>query len=256
MKMKKILAFVMALAMMCGMLMSCDESAEALIEKADAALQEAPYTMTLKMNFECDNKEMSDILSMMNVEVPVTVDGKNIAMDMSMDVMGYEVNTDVKIVDAVMYYNMNMMGQNVKMKCTLTDTQYEEFMAKSNMQMPVSPENFAELKVEKKDGKKYIACGGITDDGLKLLNDVMKDALESTGGKAEVKDITYGITLADGKYESMDMSCTYAVTVAGETYNVSMTVGTDIAYGDVAEITVPSDADSYQEVNFSELMGS
>lgn len=252
--MRKLLALVMVLALMCGMLVSC-ENAETLIKKADAALQEAPYTMTLKMNFECDNDDINEVLSMMNVEIPVTVDGKNIAMNMSMDVMGQDVKADIQVVDAVMYYNMNVMGQKIKMKCTMNDEQYKEFMANSNAEMPVDPEDFAELTVEKKDGKKYIACGGITEEGLKELNDVLKNALESMGGKAEVKDVTYGITLADDKYDAMDLACTYAVTLDGETYNVSMTVGADFAYGDAAEVTAPADAYSYQEVNFSELMG-
>lgn len=252
--MKKILALVMVLAMMCGMLVSCD-NATTLIEKADAALLEAPYSMTMKMNFECDNEDINKILSVMNVEVPVIVDGNNMSMDMSMDMMGHKVEADIIVADKVMYYDMSMMGQNMKMKCTLTDEQYEQFKVDNNTEMPVDPTDFVKVSVENKDGKKYIACGEVTEEGLKAINDMLKSAFEAVKGEAEAKNVTCGITLNDGKYESMNMTCEYAVTVAGETYNLTFTLDAEFKYGDFAKITTPADASSYQEVSYSDLVG-
>ena len=95
----------------------------------------------------------------------------------------------------------------------------------------------------------------ITEDGIKVLNDMIKDATTALGGEVEVTDVTYGITLKDGKYESMTMTCQYTVTVAGETSNINFTVGVDFTYGDFAKVEVPSDASSYQEVSYSDLIG-
>ncbi len=252
--MKKFLALMMTLAMMCGMLVSCD-NAQSLIDKAIAAMEKEPYAMTMKMNFECDNEELNEMFSLMNLEVPATVDGENIALDMSMDLMGYTIGIDVIVADKVMYYNMDMMGEIIKMKSTMNEEQYQEFMANNNTEMAVKPEDFGKLTVETKDGKKYISCDEISEDALKVLNDIMVDALADVDGEATVSDIAYTITLNNGKYESMDMTCTYSITVAGETFNVTFDMSAVFSYDNVAEITAPADADAYEEVSYSDLMG-
>ncbi len=252
--MKKVLVFVMALVLTCGMLVSCDD-AQTMIEKADAALAEAPYTMTMKMDFACDNEEINELFSMMNMEIPVTVDGKNLAMDMSMEASGYTTDIKVIVADMMMYYDIEMMNQSVKMKAAMDEEQYKKFMSDSNAEMTVNPEDFGTLTVESKDGKKYIACGEISEEGLKELNDMMEESLQSLGGEASVSDVTYGIVLNDGKYESMEMTCIYSVTVAGESCNVTFKMRAEFSYDDVAAITVPEDAEEYQEMDFDELMG-
>lgn len=252
--MKKILILILALALMCSMLVSC-ENAQSLLEKAAAALESAPYTLTMKMEFESDNEELNEVFSVMNVEVPMTIDGENVAMDISMDMMGYAVDAKITVADRVMYYNMSMMGQSIKMKAEMNEEQYKEFLADSNTEMAVNPEDFGELTVESKDGKKYIACTKISEEGLNALNDIMKDSLDAIEGEASVSDITYGVTLNDGKYESIDMTCVYSVTVLGETYSVTFKLGAEFSYDNVAKITAPADTDTYQDVGFDDIMG-
>ena len=244
----------MVLALMCVMLVSCD-NAQSLLNKADDALEEAPYAMTMKMNFECDNAELNQIFSLMNIEVPVTVDGKNVSMNMSMDMMGYTVGSNISVVDMVMYYNMEFMGQSIKMKSAMNEEQYQEFMAENQTEMKVKPNDFNKLTVETKDDKKYIVCDGINEEGLKALNDMVAESLEGVAGEANFSEVAYSVTLSNGKYESMDMSCVYSVTIDGESYNVTLKLSTEFSYDNIAEITAPADADAYEEVNYSDLMG-
>ena len=107
--MKKFLALVLALVLVCGMLASC-QSVDSILEQAEAALLTTPYTMTMKMAFSSDNKTVDQILSIMNVEIPVTVDGKNIAMDMELDIMGATAGVEAIVADMVMYYNIQVMS--------------------------------------------------------------------------------------------------------------------------------------------------
>ena len=53
----------------------------------------------------------------------------------------------------------------------------------------------------------------------------------------------------------MHMTCQYAVTVQCETGNIDFTGGVDFAYGDFAKVVAPTDASSYQEVSYSDLVG-
>ena len=253
--MKKILAFLMVAVLLCTMLVSCDEDAQALLESADSALLENPYKLTVKMNMECDDEEINEYLSMMNIEIPMTVDGNNLAMDMDMSVMEQTISADVVVYDGVMYYDMAVAGQTVKMKCNMTEEEYKKFIDQSNVSMPVDPANFAELTIEEKDGKKYIACGAITDAGLAELNDMMKESLSSVSEEISFKDISYGITLNDGKYDSVDMSTTYTMKIEGQTYTVSVKMVMTFSYENVAKITAPQNTDDYQSVSYGDLMG-
>lgn len=252
--MKKLLALVLALILVCGMLTACGDNAKSMLKKADAALQKAPYTMTVKMDFESDDAELDKIFSAVNMEIPVTVDGKNLAMDMNMGVSGNTVKAKITLVDMVMYFDMEAMGQRVKMKAAMDEDEYEEFMEESNTEMMVDPDDFGKLTVETKNGKKYIACGEISEEGLDELNEMMEDSLKATGGKATVSDVKYGVTLNDGKYESMELTCVYSVTVNGKTNNVTFKANMEYDYDDAAKVTVPADADTYKEADFDDIM--
>ena len=87
------------------------------------------------------------------------------------------------------------------------------------------------------------------------LNDMLEDTLEAMGTKATIGDVAFGITLDDGKYDSVELSCVYSVTVAGETYNVTLKMTADYSYDNVAAVTAPADAAQYQEAKFDELFG-
>ncbi len=255
--MKKLTAVLLALMLAISLFAftSCEKEPKELLEEAAKALAEKPYTMTMKMDFKSDNTEMNEIFKMMNLEFPVTVDGDNLAMDMSMDLMGQTMTTKMTLADKVLYYDISAAGMSQKMKATLTDAQLEEFKGTQSMEMPVDYSQFAELKSEEKDGKTVITCTGITEDGKKALNDQMASALEALEGSAEIGDLSYSITLKDGKYESMDLSCTYTVSVSGITTNVTMTMGATISYDNVAAVTAPADADSYTAVDYSDIVG-
>ncbi|MBE6639325.1 MAG: hypothetical protein E7616_07755 [Ruminococcaceae bacterium] len=252
--MKKILALLMTLFFLSSMLVSCDNT-QKILKKANAALQEAPYAMTLKISCECDNKEYNKIFSSMDMRIPITVDGKNISMDLKINVNGYRAIAKVIVADMVVYNKVETISQTVKMKADMNDEQYQEFMEKNNAEMMLSPKDFGELTVETKDGKEYIACDKVSEEGLEELNDMIAEILKSLDGEATVSDVAYGVTLNDGKYESMEMTCVYSVTVGGETCNVTYHLSAEFTYGNIPKVYTPEDASSYQEISFDELMG-
>lgn len=252
--MKKIFSLVLVLILVCGMLVSCGDPV-AMIAKADAALEKAPYSTTMKINFEADNKELNDILSLMNMEIPMTVDGKNIAMNMSVDMMGYVIDADMVVVDKVLYYDIGMIDDRVKIKAEMNEEQYADFMKENNAQITVDPMDFSKLTVEDKDGKKYISGGEIGEDGLEKLNEMMESSLEGIDGKATVSNVTYGVTLdKKGRYEAIDMTCVYNITAADITSEVTFNMVAEFSYDNVASVEIPADADEYEEVSFDELL--
>lgn len=258
--MKKIVSTLLLIAMVAMSAFafaSCEPASAAdALARADKALTETPYTVTMSMDFNTDNAELNAVFDTMSVEFPVTVDGNNMAMDMSMALAeGMSAAIKMTVVDQVLYYDMTLFGQNVKMKATLNEEQYKEFMAENNTEMPVDPSSFATLTMEKVDGKHVITCAGISNEGLTEMNKLLSDSLTALGADAAVGDLSFVITINEDKYESMALTASYSVTIEGQTYTVSMTMRATYTYESVAPITAPADADTYEEVGFEDLMG-
>ena len=248
--MKKILSILLAAVMLitgvCTFASCGAVSAVSAIAQADQALENNPYCVTMTMDLRCDNPQINEALKNMDMEAPVTVNGDNMAMSMSMGI----TNIHIVVVDKVLYYDTN-----IKMKATLTDEQYKEITEEDGVQMPVDSANFETLTLETVDGKHVITCTGITTEGTEALNKMMNESVGEMGAEAAISDLSFKITIADGKYESMALSVTYTVTVEGTTVSTTMTMNAKYAYDDVKPITAPADADSYEEMDYDEIIG-
>ena len=258
--MKRMISTLLLIAMVAASVFafaSCEPAtaAEALA-RADKALTETPYTVTMSMDFNTDNAELNAVFDTMSMEFPITVDGDNMAMDMSMALAeGMSASIKMVVVDQVLYYDMSLFGQSVKMKATLNEEQYQEFIAENNAEMPIDPSSFATLTMEKVDGKHVITCSGISDEGLNEMNKLLSDALTAMGADAAVGDLSFVITVNEDKYESMALTASYSVTVEGQAYTVSMTMNAKYTYDNVQPIVAPSDAASYTEADFDDMLG-
>lgn len=254
--MKKLLSVLLLCAMLTCLFASCDlGNAARVIAKADQALQEAPYTVTMSMDFTCEDETLNQIFDALSMEIPVTVDGENLSMKMSTEVMGMTTAMEITVVDKVLYYNATILNQSMKMKASLSEEDYKAFIEDNNSEMPVDSASFETVTMETVDGKKVITCTGITNDGLTAMNQLLSDTLTALGAESTVSDLSFVMTVADGKYESMALTATYSVTVSGKTHTVSLSMNAKYSYENVSAIVAPSDADSYKDVSYGEIMG-
>lgn len=259
--MKKILSTLLAVVMMITgvcMFASCDAvSAVTAIAQADQALENNPYCVTITMDLRCDNAQINEVLKTMNMKIPVTVNGKDLAMSVTTEVYGISATANMTIVDKVLYYDMAvpLLGQNMKMRTALTEMQYEDFFKDSGSKMPVDSTQFQSLSLQSSGGKHVISCSGITSDGLSSMNELLSDALSIIGASVSVGDLAFAMTISGGKYESMDLSAVYTVTVGGQTHVVNMKMTSNYAYDNIQPVTKPADASSYKDVSYGDIMG-
>ena len=220
--MKKLLAILLLVAFACGALVSC--SPVQMLERASRALEEAPYKVTMKMGFECDDREYNEIFSMMDFELPMIVDGENMEITMDMVVMGYSADITMTLVDRVLYYSMSIMGEKVKAKTELSSEDLADFLEDNKNDILSNPEKFfTNLSVESKDGKNYITCEGISPEGLEELDETVGDTLESLDdANASVDNVKCLIIISDGKYEEINLTCDYTIEANGKTVNQSI----------------------------------
>lgn len=256
--MKKLLSATLALAMILTgicLFTSCEPAtAAAVVEKADKALTSAPYTMTISMDFASDNGDLSAVLDTIGTDIPVTVDGENVSFSMSIGSGADTTNLQMVVVDKVLYYDIQLLGQSVKMKATMSDEDYAELRSESGISMPVNPSHFEKLTMETQDGKQIITCTGISEEGRTLLNESLGETIDDIGFEMALTDLSFVLTVSDGKYESMALSVTYTAALANETVTVTANLTAKFSYADIAPITAPADADKYTEIDPDDLL--
>ena len=253
--MKKILSIILSLTMILSgicLLSSCDiADAAKTVQKADKALTETPYIMTISLDFSSDNSYLSPTLEALNTSVPVTVDGENMSFAMNLDSSNFEM----LIVDRVLYYNFNLLGQDVKVKSTVSDEYYTELRSKGGISMPVSVSHFENMSMETRNGKKVITCSGISDEGRNLVDKSLLDTVGEINDEMDLVDLSFVLTIANGKYESMALNVTYNTVLADQSTTVTTSMTATFTYDGVAHLTAPADAADYTEIDIEDLLG-
>ncbi len=253
--MKKTFVLLLILAISVSLLSSCVFSDYLDLEKADAALREAPFKVEMSFNYETDNEEVATVFDAMSSEIPFIIDGDSMYYDMTYQIYGYDIGVEMTFIDGTIYMHSQALGTEQRKKATLSEEEILQFKADNSASMPVDYFKFEEVETETKDGKKIITLSNITTDGLEDLKEAVAAAFEGTDVSMTVDDISYIITLKDGKYEQMDLACTYTVSASGESITIRMTATMKYSYEDIAKITAPTDAADYTSVSYSEIIG-
>lgn len=279
--MKKIVAILMIVAMMFTLLVSCDSAlkdedlddlpaeeeeenkkdkedskkkTEELLQKADEVLAKTAYKVIMKTSFKAEDKNLDAALAANAMEIPIIIDGENISMDMSMPALGVDRSTIV-VVDKVLYMLVESNGNTVKYKCSLTQEQFEKFMAENNVTMPIEYKYFNEKKVKTDDDSKIISCSKLNQAGKDMLKERAKNLLQNMGNDSEpaYDEIELELVVKDSKYVSQKIEMDYSITVQGQKFNVSSITSSRYDYSEEYKVVLPEDADTYTEVDYGIL---
>lgn len=256
-----LLLFSLALAFV-----SCEQTPEKLLEKAEKKLENAPYTVEISYDYSCNDKVMEQALKAMeDMDIVVQVDGEDLKMDMdfSMSTMGVTISTkvDYVAVDGILYASAHAsaMGQSqvTKQKATIPP---EEMGGLTNDLAGTGDITFSDFEtvemVETEDGYK-ITCSGISEDALAVLTESTKDQMSGVASNVKISfgDIKLFYEVEDGKIDTMVLSCTYTMNISGTAYQIDMRIEMDYDYDQPVSISAPADADKYTEVTYSDMMG-
>ena len=131
--------------------------------------------------------------------------------------------------------------------------------------MPVSAEmsisaqedilDFSEMVLEEVGDTYVITCTGASEEFYESINESMEEMADSLGGSCTVSDLKYVVEIKDGKFKTMQLSATYEMSVEEKKISVDFTMDMDIDYDVEFAIEEPADKESYEEVDFSNIMG-
>ena len=261
MKAIRFISVFLVLALIFGCFVSCDAEEidpAKLLENATNATSNAPYAIEMDMSFSTSNTKYKSTLENMSIDgMKVYVDGKNINMSMDADVSGVKTNMEYTVFNRVMYVNMSISGygqkQTIKKKANMTAEEVKEFLGDNGVDSEISVSDFTEYSMAKEGDVYIITCAGVTDD----IKEVMLDKVSGlvNGAEIEVDDVTYRVKIADGKYDGVYLYCDYVMTVGSETVEFTMKITLEFDYDEEVKISVPDDADEYDEVEYSEISG-
>lgn len=253
MKIKRILSvFLVAVMLVCSLASCGSDTATELVEKADKALLNTPYKVDMSMNMESDNQDYSEMFESMALDTEMYIDGEKFAISLNM----YGTAIDMSCVGNTLYATASVSGQTVsKVKATMTDVQREEVlgdaMGSANELMPV---DFESIKMEKNDeGQTVITCTNLKSD---VLQDYIEEVSAEYEGMELVIDNIKLIAIIDGgKYHSITVSMDYSFDILGESVDVAVGVSMNFDYEAGKKITAPEDADTYEEMDYDDIVG-
>lgn len=204
---------------------------------------------TNELEFVDLDMDMSMKFMGMTIDVPInskmiSKDNKATAMSMSTSVMGQDI--EMSYIDGYIY--MSVAG--MKFKGSATE---EEFIEYSEMNYSLDESMILDAK-KMEDGSYNVV----------LNNDAANDltgSLEGSLGEMEnneIKNMTYNVKInKDGYVSDFSIIMDLSAVIEATSYDINATINCKYNnIGQTFEITVPEDADSYEEVDISELMNS
>lgn len=252
----RLTSFILIISIMACCLLSCDlifgKDPKVSVEKAEAALSSAPYTVEMAIQMTSPNQEMTDaIASLITPVIVVEVDGDDVRATMNMNLDGNNAKSVYTLCDGVIYSYTYEQFKNsektTKEKWTSPSGVKDEIIDMLGIGANIRYDDFKEAKERSSGGASIITCTGIKNEALYGVANLMQDKLSDLGAMVGVKDATLLITIDGGKYQAAVFSCTYIITTAETVYTVAMNFAARFDYSKAVDISAPADANEYIE---------
>lgn len=253
MRVKKVLAAVMALAMVC--LSGCGQkvTAESVIKKAtekQQAQKSMDSDMKMKMSMSADGESLDYDMDMHILASGIGEDNMKMSMETTASVLGQEINMDMYYTDG--WYYMDILDQKTKMEMDISEI--EEQMKQNSLFTEISMDAYKSLELKEENGGYVVTY---VADGTKLtemVDSLMGSMLSGTLGDMDGMDMTLGdvsgtiTTDKDCNVTAQTMKMTMTMSIEGtemeSTIDMDMTVNNP---GQEVTVELPDDLDTYAE---------
>jgi len=246
MKITKIISVLLCVIMLLTVLVGCEQKkAETLLTQAGVQMLDKQFTMTMTMDYSCNDAELNEAFATVSdTETVIVVDGKNVRMDMT--VMDQQIT--VLCVNNIVY--MDIFG--MKVKSFLSDEDYAEMFSENAELADMDLEDFISIKVEDSaNGGKTIICKGFSEELASAMTEGAGavDGVQNIDVDEEGSNVTINLD-KDGNFESIAIELTMTLLVVDKGYvtvDASMDYTFDYTKGE--KLTYPEDADQYGTID-------
>jgi hypothetical protein len=261
---KRLLSVLLVFVMLVGALSSCKQPEKEtdigeLISEADGHLDSQDHTVNITMSFISEDDDMRaalEALDSTSITYAKSGDNINIKLDVVFDNMF--VNTSYTVVEDTLYnkIEINATGeiQSLKQRSMLSPAERASVVRDAGAGAVLNHEDFEDVSLEENDSVKIVTCKGIKDESAKTLVDLFKSAYGASTEAVSISDAELVIRLLDGKYNGMYLTCNYAITVSGVTYEVRLQMSREYDYTTPVSISAPEDAAQYTLVPYDTII--
>lgn len=263
--MKKILAIMMSLLMICG-LAACGEQSDSgeltpyeIVEQASQKLADVDgvaygLEMTMTMSDPDDAENSFEMAMNGDIEMEKVAENNyklayHVATDMSaFAVEDTTINMDMYYTDGYMYYDMSGMGIQYKVPMDMT----EAMEAVNSPDFSDIEEGMVKEQTIKADGTGQIV--NMILDGTKMT-DMVKAMSEEFAAMGEddalsIGDIPYTVYLdSEGNITNIDMVMNFAMDVEGMTMNMSMDTKMTVEQVGGVTVALPDGLEDFTEIS-------
>ncbi len=252
----RLTSFALIIAIMASCFSSCDlilgKDPKETVDKAEAALDAAPYTVEMAVTYESSDQNVIDAIKCFTGPViKLEADGDDLCVSMHMSLDGNVSESVYTVCDGMIYlYSSEQTASGEKTtreKLQCNSELRDEIIDKLGAGANIRYDDFDEAKERGTGGESIITCTGIKNEALYGVADLMQDKLSDLGAMVGVKDATLVITIIDGKYQATVFSCTYIITTPETVYTISMSCVAKFDYTSDVNISAPEDANNYTE---------
>lgn len=252
---KKLLAILVCLVVVCGCLGSCD-----VIEGLGGSKREADrYEASVRIVFATNDDKMKAAVDAMSSSAVIKADGDSIFVETTAESDDTVVSESFTAVDGYLYHYLSLQSGIYSAErrevAAFTDTDSYFLLSEIGAGADIDITDFKSCDASELNGKTTYDCQDITSEAREGLYATLSEDFSALGATVDIKDV-YFILETEGDLEMKStLSCNFIITMNGESYEITMRTYTEYDYDKEIEITVPSDADAYKEVSYKEIIG-
>ena len=237
---KSHLLVALVLAALVFSLCACGKKPDALINEADAALDKAPYTINMKVEFESTDPKMADALEKrLSPSLEIAVDGEKFTAKMDMESEGVEKYIKYVFVDGVLYAEIYDGAHTASSRLDTDEVGLAEITESIGAGTTLNPNDFEVVGAKTRGDTSVITCTEIKEESLEELILELEAEFESLGATVSVEDVALVIQIENGKYHTSVLSCKYVITTDDGDYSVDMTLSAKYDYESDVNIVAP-----------------
>lgn len=245
----KILAVVLSLVLVIGSLAACQTT-------EIPSLQSETYEATVEITFSSDNAALGEAIAKMQNTTKICVDGDDLKVETNATVGTTSVQNIYTYFGGTLYHKQSISADGksatVLERTSLDEENRAQLLSDVGAGASIEATDFNIQNMEGDELNHTNSCSRITAKAKESLQAIYASKLQGFG-TVELQGAEYVIVVENGREEKSTLTCHFAITMNGQSYEITMQVVTDYDYDAAFAITVPADSASYKQVLYSEM---
>lgn len=254
---RRLFALLLCLTLILCSLSSCD-----VIDRLQGGTKRDAdkYEAEVRVVFATNDEKMSAAVNAMSSSATIKADGENMYVLTTAESGDTTLTETYTVLDGKLYHLLSVQSgayyADKREKADFSDTDTYMLLSEIGTGADIDITDFeTSRESEGADDKKTYTCSDITDQAIEGLHASLSDDFAPLGATVNIKDVTF-ILETEGDLEmKTTLSCDLEISMNGESYEITMRTYTTYDYDVNPEISAPSDADTYKEASYKDILG-